>query len=162
MFSCFFSSFYTTYEKDKKMSKIINKREEKILQAKKQNDWDTVLKLLDQEFENSLRQDSRYHLTSLNKIVSNDGKYTELIDLILNSIPNSLDNLMETERNSMLYKALKNLSHSEYKLFLDRVEENKSFRQLATELGISDKTAKARFEKIRFKLQEELRDWRLM
>ena len=49
------------------MSKIINKREEKIFQAKKQNDWDTVLKLLDQEFENSLRQDSRYHLTSLNK-----------------------------------------------------------------------------------------------
>lgn len=144
------------------MSKIINKREEKILQAKRQNDWDTVLKLLDQEFENSLRQDSRYHLTSLNKIVSNDGKYTELIDLIPNSIPNSLDNLMETERNSMLYKALKNLSHSEYKLFVDRVEENKSFRQLATELGVSDKTAKARFEKIRFKLQEELRDWRLM
>lgn len=141
------------------MSKIINKREEKILQAKKQNDWGTVLKLLDQEFENSLRQDSRYHLTSLNKIVSNDGKYTELIDLIPNSIPNSLDNLMETERNSMLYKALKNLSHSEYKLFVDRVEENKSFRQLATELGVSDKTAKARFEKIRFKLQEELRDW---
>ena len=69
---------------------------------------------------------------------------------------------METERNSMLYKALKNLSHSEYKLFVDRVEENKSFRQLATELGVSDKTAKARFEKIRFKLQEELRDWRLM
>ena len=144
------------------MSKIINKREEKILQAKKQNDWGTVLKLLDQEFENSLRQDSRYHLTSLNKIVSNDGKYTELIDLIPNSIPNSLDNLMETERNSMLYKALKNLSHSEYKLFVDRVEENKSFRQLATELGVSDKTAKVRFEKIRFKLQEELRDWRLM
>ena len=142
------------------MSKIINKREEKILQAKKQNDWDTVLKLLDQEFENSLRQDSRYHLTSLNKIVSNDGKYTELIDLIPNSIPNSLDNLMETERNSMLYKALKNLSHSEYKLFVDRVEENKSFRQLATELGVSDKTAKARFEKIRLKLQEGLRDWR--
>ena len=144
------------------MSKIINKREEKILQAKKQNDWDTVLKLLDQEFENSLRQDSRYHLTSLNKIVSNDGKYTELIDLIPNSVHNSLDNLMETERNSMLYKALKNLSHSEYKLFVNRVEENKSFRQLATELGVSDKTAKARFEKIRFKLQEELRDWRLM
>ena len=54
------------------MSKIINKREEKIFQAKKQNDWDTVLKLLDQEFENSLRQDSRYHLTSLNKIVYSD------------------------------------------------------------------------------------------
>lgn len=138
------------------MSKIINKREEKILQAKKQNDWDTVLKLLDQEFENSLRQDSRYHLTSLNKIVSNDGKYTELIDLIPNSIPNSLDNLMETERNSMLYKALKSLSPSEYKLFVDRVEDKKSFRQLATELRISDKTAKARFEKIRLKLQEEL------
>lgn len=160
MFSCFFSSFYTTYGKDKKMSKIINKREEKILQAKKQNDWDTVLKLLDQEFENSLRQDSRYHLTSLNKIVSNDGKYTELIDLIPNSIPNSLDNLMETERNSMLYKALKGLSPSEYKLFAERVENNKSFRQLAAELGINDKTAKARFEKIRFKLQEELNDWR--
>ena len=138
------------------MSKIINKREEKILQAKKQNDWGTVLKLLDQEFENSLRQDYRYHLTSLNKIVSNDGKYTELIDLIPNSIPNSLDNLMESERNSMLYKALKSLSHSEYKLFVDRVEKNKSFRQLATELGVSDKTAKARFEKIRIKLQEEL------
>lgn len=156
MFSCFFSSFVTTHEKDKKMSKIINKREEKILQAKKQNDWGTVLKLLDQEFENSLRQDYRYHLTSLNKIVSNDGKYTELIDLIPNSIPNSLDNLMESERNSMLYKALKSLSHSEYKLFVDRVEKNKSFRQLATELGVSDKTAKARFEKIRIKLQEEL------
>lgn len=156
MFSCFFSSFEVTYEKDKKMSKIINKREEKILQAKKQNDWGTVLKLLDQEFENSLRQDSRYHLTSLNKIVSDDGKYTELIDLIPGKIFNPLDNLLETERNSMLYKALKSLSPCEYKLFVDRVDDNKSFRQLSIELGISDKTAKARFEKIRLKLQEEL------
>lgn len=138
------------------MSKIINKREEKILQAKKQNDWGTVLKLLDQEFENSLRQDSRYHLTSLNKIVSDDGKYTELIDLIPNSIPNPLDNLIEIERKSILYKVLNNLNPCEYKLFIDRVEENKSFRQLATELGVSDKTAKARFEKIRLKIQEEL------
>lgn len=162
MFSCFFSSFYTTHEKDKKMSKIINKREEKILQAKKQNDWDTVLKLLDQEFENSLRQDSRYHLTSLNKIVSYDGKYTELIDLVRNNDSNPLDKLIEIEKNKILYKALKSLNSNEYQLFLSRVEENKSFRQLATELGVSDKTAKARFEKIRFKLQEELRDWRLM
>lgn len=160
MFSCFFSSFKVTYEKDKKMSKIINRREEKILQAKKQTDWGTVLNLLDQEFENSLRQDSRYHLTSLNKIVSDDGKYTELIELIPSEIFNPLDNLIEIERNKMLYKALKSLSFSEYKLFLSRVENNKSFRQLATEFGISDKTAKARFEKIRFKLQEELRDWR--
>ncbi|MDN5025148.1 sigma-70 family RNA polymerase sigma factor [Streptococcus sp. SO4] len=142
------------------MSKIINKREEKILKAKKQNDWSTVLKLLDQEFENSLRQDSRYHLTSLNKIVSYDGKYTELIDIIPNSIPNPLDNLIERERKSILYNVLNNLNPCEYKLFIDRVEENKSFRQLATELGVSDKTAKARFEKIRFKLQEELNDWR--
>lgn len=159
MFSCFFSSFQVTYEKDKKMSKIINKREEKILQAKKQNDWDTVLRLLDQEFENSLRQDSRYHLTSLNKIVSYDGKYTELIDIVSNNDSNPLDNLIEIDRNKILFKALKSLSSREYQLFLSRVEEKKSFRQLAIELGISDKTAKARFEKIRFKLQEELRDW---
>ena len=138
------------------MSKIINKREEKILQAKKLNGWDTDLKLLDQEFENSLRQDSRYHLTSLNKIVSDDGKYTELIELIPSEIFNPLDNLIEIERNKTLYKALKSLSCSEYKLFVNRVEDKKSFRQLATELGISDKTAKARFEKIRLKLQEEL------
>jgi len=144
------------------MSTIINKREEKILQAKKQNNWDTVLKLLDQEFENSLRQDSRYHLTSLNKIVSYDGKYTELIDLVRNNDSNPLDKLIEIEKNKILYKALKSLNSNEYQLFLSRVEENKSFRQLATELGVSDKTAKARFEKIRFKLQEELRDWRLM
>lgn len=156
MFSCFFSSFYITHEKDKKMSKIINKREEKILQVKKQNDWDTVLKLLDQEFENSLRQDSRYHLTSLNKIVSDDGKYTELIELIPSNISNPLDNLIEIERKSILYKALNSLTPSEYILFLERVEEKKSFRELATEFGISDKTAKARFEKIRLKLQEEL------
>ena len=156
MFSCFFSSFYTTHEKDKKMSKIINKREEKILQAKKQNNWDTLLKLLDQEFDNLLRQDSRYHLTSLNKIVSDNGKYTELIDLIPNEIFNPLDNLIELERNKMLYKELMSLSSNEYKLFVDRVENNKSFKQLATEFGISDKTAKARFKKIRLKLQEEL------
>ena len=161
MFSCFFSSFFTTQEGDEKMSKIINKREEKILQAKKQHDWGTVLKLLDQEFENSLRQDSRYHLTSMNKSVSYDGKYTELIDIIPNSIPNSLDNLMEIERKSILYKALNNLNPCEYKLFVERIEEKKSFKELATELGISDKTAKARFEKIRLKLQEELKDWRL-
>ena len=161
MFSCFFSSFKVTYEKDKKMSKIINRREEKILQAKKQTDWGTVLNLLDQEFENSLRQDSRYHLTSLNKIVSNDGKYTELIDIVRNNDSNPLDNLIEIERNKILFKALKSLSPREYQLFLSCVEEKKSFRQLAIELGISDKTAKARFEKIRLKLQEELRDWRL-
>ena len=160
MFSCFFSSFYITHEKDKKMSKIINKREEKILQVKKQNDWDTVLKLLDQEFENSLRQDSRYHLTSLNKIVSDDGKYTELIELIPSNISNPLDNLIEIERKSILYKALNSLTPSEYILFLERVEEKKSFRELATEFGISDKTAKARFEKIRLKLQEKLNEWR--
>ena len=142
------------------MSKIINKREEKILQAKKQNDWDTVLKLLDQEFENSLRQDSRYHLTSLNKIVSNDGKYTELIDIVRNNDSNPLDNLIEIEKNKILFKALKSLSLREYQLFLSRVEEKKSFRQLAIELGISDKTAKARFEKIRLKLQDEIRDWK--
>ena len=141
------------------MSKIINNREEKILQAKKQNDWDTVLKLLDQEFENSLRQDSRYHLTSLNKIVSYDGKYTELIDLVRSNDSNPLDKLIEIEKNKILYKALKSLNSNEYQLFLSRVEENKSFRQLATELGVSDKTAKARFEKIILKLQEELRDW---
>ena len=138
------------------MSKIINKREEKILQAKKQNDWDTVLKLLDQEFENSLRQDTRYHLTSLNKIVSYDGKYTELIDLARNNDSNPLDNLIEIEKNKILFKALKSLNSNEYQLFLSQVEENKSFRQLATELGVSDKTAKARFEKIRLKLQKEL------
>lgn len=160
MFSCFFSSFYITHEKDKKMSKIINKREEKILQVKKQNDWDTVLKLLDQEFENSLRQDSRYHLTSLNKIVSDDGKYTELIELIPSKISNPLDNLIEIERKSILYKVLNSLTPSEYILFLERVEEKKSFRELATEFGISDKTAKARFEKIRLKLQEKLNEWR--
>jgi len=45
---------------------------------------------LDQEFENSLRQDSHYHLTSLNKIVSDDGKYTELIDLVRNNDSNPL------------------------------------------------------------------------
>ena len=71
-----------------------------------------------------------------------------------------MDNLIERERKSILYNVLNNLNPCEYKLFIDRVEENKSFRQLATELGVSDKTAKARFEKIRFKLQEELNDWR--
>lgn len=119
-----------------------------------------MLKLLDQEFENSLRKDSRYHLTNLNKIVSDNGRYTELIDLVRNNDSNPLDNLIEIERNKTLYKALKSLSCSEYKLFVNRVEDKKSFRQLATELGISDKTAKTKFEKIRFKLQEELRDWR--
>ena len=142
-------------KRTRKCQKLLIK-EKKKLQAKKQNDWGPVLKLLDQEFENSLRQDSRYHLTSLNKIVSDDGKYTELIDLIPGKIFNPLDNLLETERNSMLYKALKSLSPCEYKLFVDRVDDNKSFRQLSIELGISDKTAKARFEKIRLKLQEEL------
>lgn len=96
------------------MSKIINKREEKILQAKKQTDRGTVLNLLGQGFENSLRQDSRYHSTSLNKIVSDDGKYTELIP---SEIFNPLDNLIEIERNKMLYKALKSFNFSEYKLF---------------------------------------------
>ena len=99
------------------MSKIINKREEKIFQAKKQNDWDTVLKLLDQEFENSLRQDSRYHLTSLNKIVSYDGKYTELIDIVRSNDSNPLDNLIEIDRNKILFKALKSLSPRDINFF---------------------------------------------
>lgn len=119
-----------------------------------------MLKLLDQEFENSLRKDSRYHLTNLNKIVSDNGRYTELIDLVRNNDSNPLDKLIEIEKNKILYKALKSLNSNEYQLFLSQVEEKKSYRQLAVELGISDKTAEIRFEKIRLKLQEELKDWR--
>lgn len=144
-------------KRTRKCQKLLIKEKKKYFKQKKQTDWGTVLNLLDQEFENSLRQDSRYHLTSLNKIVSDNGKYTELIELIPSEIFNPLDNLIEIERNKMLYKALKSLSFSEYKR---RVKNNKSFRQLAIEFGSSDKTAKARFEKIRFKLQEELNDWR--
>ncbi len=100
-------------KRTRKCQKLLIK-EKKKLQAKKQNDWGPVLKLLDQEFENSLRQDSHYHLTSLNKIVSDDGKYTKLIP---SEIFNPLDNLIEIERNKMLYKALKSFNFSEYKLF---------------------------------------------
>lgn len=79
-------------KRTRKYQKLLIK-EKKKLQAKKQNDWGPVLKLLDQEFENSLRQDSHYHLTSLNKIVSDDGKYTELIDLVRNNDSNPLKTL---------------------------------------------------------------------
>ena len=66
----------------KQPSKVERRRDEKIAIAASNEDWDEVLRLLDQSMENLYRKDREVQLSSLNHIVSTEGRETELVELI--------------------------------------------------------------------------------
>ena len=80
------------------MSKVEDKRDDLIEQAAKHEDWDEVLRLLDQPLDNLERKDRAYGLLSTNwKIGTTDNLKIELEDTIPDSSLDPLETLLQIE-----------------------------------------------------------------
>lgn len=128
------------------MSKVDKNRNEKIQEASRNNNWKEVSRLLDQPLENSLRKDRQYKTVSMNNQMSYNGSLKEYGDNIADTNPNPLDYLIAQENNQQLEEALSKLSEQERQIVLGYYVFDKSYSNLAKELGISDKTIKKRLE----------------
>lgn len=128
------------------MSKVNEKRNQKIQDASRNNNWEEVSRLLDQPLENSLRKDRQYKTVSMNNRISYNGSLKEYGDNIADTNPNPLDYLITKENNQQLEEALSKLSEQERQIVLGYYMFDKSYSNLAKDLGISDKTVKKRLE----------------
>lgn len=133
-------------EGDISMSKVNEKRNQKIQDASRNNNWEEVSRLLDQPLENSLRKDRQYKTVSMNNRISYNGSLKEYGDNIADTNPNPLDYLITKENNQQLEEALSKLSEQERQIVLGYYVFDKSYSNLAKDLGISDKTVKKRLE----------------
>ena len=128
------------------MSKVNEKRNQKIQDASRNNNWEEVSRLLDQPLENSLRKDRQYKTVSMNNRISYNGSLKEYGDNIADTNPNPLDYLITKENNQQLEEALSKLSEQERQIVLGYYVFDKSYSNLAKDLSISDKTVKKRLE----------------
>ena len=108
------------------MSKIEERRERRINRAIRENDWNEVSRLLDQQFDNIKRQDRKYHLSSLNALVKKGGGITELIDLYNDNGLDPLEQVLINEVREYLCRALSKLSEDDRHIFLGIVIYGKS------------------------------------
>ncbi len=143
-------------EGDIPMSKVNEKRNQKIQDASRNNSWEEVSRLLDQPLENSLRKDRQYKTVSMNNHISYNGSPKEYGDNIADTNPNPLDYLITQENNQQLEEALSKLSEQERQIVLGYYVFDKSYSNLAKELGISDKTVKKRLESTLQKMKNML------
>jgi hypothetical protein len=142
------------------MSKIEERRERRINRAIRENDWNEVSRLLDQQFDNIKRQDRKYHLSSLNAIVKNEGGIIELIDLYNDNSLNPLELTLINEVREYLCRALNKLSEDDRHIFLGKVIYGKSLLELTKETRFkSHKTVKRHFEMSKKLLREELKSY---
>lgn len=139
------------------MGKIEERRNTKLLEAAKKNDWKTVSHLLDQTLSNLERKDRQNHLCSLSTLVVTEGKDTELLDLYTDNTYNPLEQLLFNERNEYLVNALSKLPKDDFHIFLGIVLYGKSALQLTKETSFkSHKTVKNHYEATCKLLKEEL------
>ena len=127
------------------LKKVEQRREEAIQRAVLTDDWKKVDNLLNQSYENLCRKDRSYGLCSL------DSRYVDtgsLLDTIADyNDPLSL--LIKKEEIAIISDTIERLlSDSDKKILCGVVFENKSFSQLAKEVGLSDKTVKKHYERI--------------
>lgn len=133
--------------------KVEQRREEAIQSAVLTNDWVRVDKLLSQDFENLHRKDRSYGLCSLDSRSVDTGS---LLDTIADyNDPLSL--LIKKEEIAIISDTIERLlNDSDKKILCGVVFENKSFSQLAKEVGLSDKTVKKHYERIIDTLRKKL------
>ena len=142
------------------MSKIEERRERRINRAIRENDWNEVSRLLDQQFDNIKRQDRRYHLSSLNAIIKNERGIIELIDLYNDNSLNPLELILINEAREYLCRALSKLSEDDRHIFLVIVIHRKTLLELTKETRYkSHKTVKSHFEMSKKLLREELESY---
>ena len=134
---------------------VEQRREEAIQRALLTDDWKKVDNLLNQPYENSCRKDRSYGLCSLD---SRSGDTGSLLDTIADyNDPLSL--LIKKEEIAIINDAIKSLlSDRDIEILFGVVFENKSFSHLAKEVGLSDKTVKRHYERIKEILRKELQN----
>lgn len=141
-------------------SKVEKRRDMKIEEAVQNNDWETVLHLLEQPLENLQRQDREYQLSSLNKLIATEERTTEVLDLYPDDTYNPLKKLLIDERNEYLMNALEKLSAEDLYIFLSIVLCGKSALQLTKETRFkSHKTIQRHYENSKKILKEELKKY---
>ncbi|HFI0562648.1 TPA: sigma-70 family RNA polymerase sigma factor [Streptococcus suis] len=142
------------------MGKIQQKRELKIQKAAENNDWDKVLHLLEQPFENFDRKSRQYGLLSLNYVYkTGDGDSKELGDILpFETTP--LDSLCQQELIEAMYAEIGKLPENKQMIIYGFHFEDKKYSHLAKEVGMSDKTVKKVHMEILALLREKLRDYK--
>lgn len=138
------------------MNRVSERREQKIQQAVAQGNWEEVLHLLDQPFENSLRKDRYYQLGSIEFQVS---EKSTLADIELVDYDDAVNILERVELIEAIDKLLATLDEIDQRIFELRAIEMESFHQISKEVLLSDKTVKRRYEKTVGWLQQELTDF---
>ena len=142
------------------MSKIEERRERRILEAVKIQNWQEVCRLLDQNIKNQERKDRYYNLLSLNSIIVNEGRTTEFLDYYADNTFNPINQLLVRELREHLIIALSKLREEDRYIFLQVALNNKSALQLTKETKYSShKTIQRHFEKARKILIEELKNY---
>lgn len=138
------------------MNRVSERREQKIQQEVAQGNWEEVLHLLDQPFENSLRKDRYYQLGSIEFQVS---EKSTLADIELVDYDDAVNILARVELIETIDKLLATLDEIDQRIFELRAIEMESFRQISKEVLLSDKTVKRRYEKAVEWLRQELTDF---
>ncbi len=133
------------------MSKVEDKRDELIEKGEKRDDWDEVLRLLDQPFANAERKDRAYGLLSLHwNIGTADNLQIELGDEISDYSLNLLESLIQSEPKKEQvnpFTAIQTFDEVEQHILLGRLLDNKPFSKLSKEVNMSDKIVKSHFQK---------------
>lgn len=128
------------------MNKVEKRREKSIQFFVIQNNWNEVSRLLNQPYENALRRDRIHHLLSLNERLSKTKNARELGDNLIDPTLDPLYQLLQKEKYVLLYQALFSLTRTHQQIVIGYVLEKKSYRQLAKEIGFSDKTIKQQLD----------------
>lgn len=138
-------------------SKVEQKRERNLANAVECGNWIEVDKLLNQPINNLERKERHYGVISLNLIMSNEGRKTEILDLYSDNTYNPIELLLIKERNELLMDALSKLSHDDFHILLEMTLNGTSALQLTKETSFkSHKTIIKHYEKSLEFLKEEL------
>lgn len=138
---------------------VTDKRNKKIDEAVSNNDWNEVLRLMDQPLQNAERRDRYHSKQSLDKNISKNARRAELYEIITN-VPSSETQLLEKELIMHCDSALQQLSFVDRTIVLGRIAEKPlSFVELGRQVGLTDKTVKSHYLKALEQLEEYLSDY---
>lgn len=141
-------------------NKVEEKRERKIVDAVKNDNWSKVDKLLNQSMDNLERKERSYGKVSLNATISNEGRTTELIDLYSDNTYNPIKQLLIKERNEYLYTLLSKLPKDDLHILLEMTLHGTSALQLTRETSFkSHKTVQKHFKDTLDFLRNELKNY---
>lgn len=146
--------------------KVFERREQKIEEAAKNNNWKEVSRLLQQEQNNAERRDRYHHKRSLEENVSRDGKkYRERHEIVASSDLTPEEALSLKELTQDIQNAKEALTILDRKIVEMVAEQGCSYKKTARYISehyqkMSDVTVKSHYLKALRKLASLLEDYR--